>query len=374
MIIAINTLSLYKTKAGMGRYIVELVNRLPRDDPQNTYCFYVSQKNKSYFSFTEKNIIIKTISPLWYFPFLKILWEQIFLPFSLWRNNIQLYHSTGFTLPFFKPKKIKHVVTIADMTFFSHSIYHIWWKVWYFRYMIPYALKKADRVITISESTKEDILKMIKISSKKIKSIYLGVDAHLTPQKERGQQKRLEKYSITRPYILFVGMLEPRKNIMGLIRAYAQVKEKDSHHLVLVGKKGWKYEDIFMTVKELGLQNMVHFLGYVPDEDLSSLYSSATCFVYPSFYEGFGIPVLEAMACGCPVITSNNSSMKEIAGNAAVLIDPENKEAIADAIELVISNKKEQERMRKAGLLHVKKFRWETMAQETKNLYASVLH
>lgn len=358
----------------MGRYIVELVNRLPRDDPQNTYCFYVSQKNKSYFSFTEKNIIIKTISPLWYFPFLKILWEQIFLPFSLWRNNIQVYHSTGFTLPFFKPKKIKHVVTIADMTFFSHSIYHIWWKVWYFRYMIPYALKKADRVITISESTKEDILKMIKISSKKIKSIYLGVDAHLTPQKERGQQKRLEKYSITRPYILFVGMLEPRKNIMGLIRAYAQVKEKDSHHLVLVGKKGWKYEDIFMTVKELGLQNMVHFLGYVPDEDLSSLYSSATCFVYPSFYEGFGIPVLEAMACGCPVITSNNSSMKEIAGNAAVLIDPENKEAIADAIELVISNKKEQERMRKAGLLHVKKFRWETMAQETKNLYASVLH
>ncbi len=372
MNIAINTLSLYKTKAGMGRYIRELVNCLPLHDSQNTYYLYTSQKNEKYFTFAAKNICIKRVSPFWSFPFVKIIWEQVFLPFSLWKNNIHLYHSTGFSLPFFKPKKTKYVVTIADMTFFSHPEYHLWWKVWYFRYMIPRALKTADKVITISENTKEDILRMTKIPSEKVKTIYLGVDQQFSPQTKEFCKKIGEKYHITTPYILFVGMLEPRKNIIGLLHAYMQVKEKKGHDLVLVGKKGWKYEKIFETVKELGLQNSVHFLGYVSDEELPALYSAATCFVYPSFYEGFGIPVLEAMACGCPVITSNNSSMKEIAGNAAILIDPINKEAIKDAINRVLSDKKEQQQRRKAGLLRVKKFRWDTMAKETRELYASL--
>ncbi len=372
MNVAINTLSLYKTKAGMGRYIGELVNQLPVLDPQNIYSIYVSKKNKKYFTFVAKNIVVKTISTIWNVPFLKILWEQFFLPFSLWKNEINLYHSTGFTLPFFKPKKTKYVVTLADMTFSSHPEYHLWWKVCYFRYMIPRALKKADKVITISENTKNDIIKMIKISPEKIKTIYLGVDQQFSPQKKAFCKKIIKKYGLKTPYILFVGMLEPRKNIIGLLHAYALLKDRKEHELVIVGKKGWKYENIFETVKKLSLQNLVHFLGYVPDEELPALYSAATCFVYPSFYEGFGIPVLEAMACGCPVITSNNSSMKEIAGNAAVLVDPENKETIKDAIELILSHKKEQQRRRKAGLLHVKKFRWDVMAKQTKELYALI--
>lgn len=374
MNIAINTLSLYKTKAGMGRYIRELVNRLPALDPQHTYYLYISQKNKKYFNFEEKNVVVKTLSRFWSVHFLKLLWEQFFLPFSLWKHDIQLYHSTGFTLPFFKQKKTKYVVTIADMTFFSHPEYHLWWKVLYFRYMIPRALKKADTIITISDNTKNDILKMTNIPPEKIKTIYLGVDRQFSPLNRSVCKKIGEKYNIKTPYILFVGMLEPRKNIIGLLHAYALLKDKKGHELVIVGKKGWKCDEIFDTVKELGLQTVVRFLGYVPDEDLPALYSAATCFVYPSFYEGFGIPILEAMACGCPVITSNNSSMKEIAGNAALLIDPANKEEIKEAMELILSHKKEQQRRRRAGLLQVKKFCWETMAKQTKELYASLLH
>lgn len=371
MNIAINTLSLYKTKAGMGRYINELVNRLPPCDTQNTYYLYTSQKNNKYFTFAAKNTVVKTVSSLWCLPFSKILWEQFFLPWSLWKEDIQLYHSTGFTLPFFKPKKTKYLVTIADMTFVSHPEHHLWWKVLYFRYMIPRALKKADAIITISDNTKNDILKMTNIPPEKIKTIYLGVDRQFTPLNKSVCKKIGEKYNIKTPYILFVGMLEPRKNIIGLLHAYALLKNKKEHELIIVGKKGWKCDDIFNTVKELGLQNNVHFLGYVPDNELPALYSAATCFVYPSFYEGFGIPVLEAMACGCPVITSNNSSMKEIAGNAALLIDPKNEETIKNAMELILSHEKEQQRRRKAGLFQIKKFCWETMAKQTKKLYAS---
>ncbi len=353
----------------MGRYIVELTHSLPAFDPQNTYYIYVSKKNKSYFTLSEKNIVVKTISSFWCFLFFKIIWEQFFLPFSLWKNNVQLYHGTGFTLPFFKSKKMRYVVTIADMTFFSHPKYHTWWKVFYFQHMIPPTLKKADIVIAISENTKSDVMKMIKISPEKIKSIYLGVDEKFLPQQEKEYKEILKKYSIPKPYILFVGMLEPRKNLDGLLRAYAPLKERLNHHLIIVGKKGWKYEPIFETVKKLELQNHVHFLGYVPDEDVPALYSAATCFVYPSFYEGFGIPIIEAMACGCPVITSNNSSMKEIAGNAAILVDPYNITDIQNAIELLIADKAIRIKKRKEGIIQAKKFSWEKMVFKTKEVY-----
>ncbi len=371
MCIAINTLSLYKTKAGMGRYIVELANRVPKNDLENHYILYVSKQNKNYFDVDVKNVTIKEVAGIFAFPFLKILWEQLFLPFSLIKNKVDLYHATGFVLPFWKPKKITYIVTIADMTFFTHPQYHTWIKTVYFRVFIPPSLKKADAVLAISESTKKDIIAITKTDQEKIITTYLGVDSYFVPQKK--YQDVLKKYNIQQPYILFVGMLEPRKNIVGLLKAFSLVSDKKDHTLVIVGKKGWMYAEIFDLVKTLHLERYVLFTGYVSDEDLPAFYSGATCFVYPSFYEGFGIPIIEAMACGCPVITSNNSSLQEIAGEAAVLIDPKNVMQIAEAMQNLLKNKKEQKKRKNAGLRQAKRYKWELFANQMRETYINIL-
>ncbi len=370
MRIAINSLSLSKTKVGMGKYIAEIINNAPKSDPYNIYFIYVSEENKKYFNLSQENIRPVLVHKIWTRGLMRIIWEQLLLPFSLYWNKINIYHAPGFVLPIFKVnKKTKYIVTIADMTFFSHPEYHVYWKRKYFKYMIPISIKKADQVIAISENTKQDILQMIPVDKNKIVVTYLGYDAHFSRQNKLKKNPVLKKYIINFPYILFVGMLEPRKNIPSLIKAFAAIKEKKSHKLVIVGKKGWMYGEIFTLIQKLKIEEQVIFTGYLHDEDLPSLYSAATCFVYPSFYEGFGIPIIEAMACGCAVITSNNSSMKEIAGEAAILVDPYNVKEIQNAIELLIADKAIKRKKEKEGITQAKKFTWEKMILQTKEVY-----
>lgn len=372
MRIAINTLSLYKTKVGMGKYIVELVNRVPKTDTQNEYIIYLSKENEAYFDLCASNIKIKKVPRIFTYPFVKIIWEQLFLPFSMIKNNIDLYHATGFVLPLWKPTGIKFVVTIADMTFFTHKQYHTWFKKKYFSALIPASLKKADKIFAISENTKKDIIAMAKTNSEKIVTTYLGVDPIFMPKKKEEYLPVLAKYNLEQPYILYVGMLEPRKNIVGLIRAFSLLRKERKIKLVIIGKKGWMYDEIFSLVKSLHLEEKIIFTGYVPDDVLPAIYNAATCFVYPSFYEGFGFPVIEAMACGCPVITSNNSSLKEITGDAAILIDPENVNQIAEKIELILGSQEEREKRKKAGLKQAKKFKWDAFARKTREVYKNL--
>ena len=364
----------------MGKYIVELVNRVPKNDPENEYIIYVSSANKHFFNYSNisniskfsktslQNVKLKQVLGIFSNPILKIFWEQVILPFSLWKEKIDVYHAPGFALPFIHIKKMKNIVTIADMTFFSHAMYHTFLKKMYFKQVIPYSLKKAEKIITISENTKLDILKEFSISEKKIEPIYLGVDEIFSPREKEICISILKKYGVEQPYILFVGMLEPRKNIPGLINAFAALENKNQK-LVIVGKKGWLYEKIFAQVKKLNIENEVRFTGYVPDEDLPFFYSSATCFVYPSFYEGFGIPILEAMACGCPVITSKNSSMQEIAGDAALLINPNSVESITKAMERIMQSPKIQHELKEKAQKQAKKFNWDIMALKTIEVY-----
>lgn len=373
MNIAINTLPLYKTKVGMGRYVVELINRVPLSDQKNQYIIYISQENKTFFTIPTPNVTPQTVPALFTFPLLKIVWEQLFLPFSLRKNAVDLYHAPGFVLPFWKPKGMRYIVTIADMTFFTHLSYHTFFKKIYFQSCIPSSLKKADAIIAISENTKKDIIELQRINPEKIKVTLLGVDALFRPMTVQKYTATLKKYNIHGHYILFVGMLEPRKNVEGLLHAFSQLKDRKNHVLVIVGKKGWMYEKIFSLVKKLQLEQNVVFTGYVPDEELPALYSAATCFVYPSFYEGFGIPVLEAMACGCPVITSNNSSLKEIAGNAAFFIDPKNTEQIAEKIQVLLNSPKEREKRKDEGMKQAKKYTWDSFARRTKEIYHQVI-
>lgn len=383
MNIVINTLALNKIKAGMGNYIVNLVKEVIAADKkkENNYFIYISKRNKEYFTDAIIRIpgnVFFILVPNIFLNYLgKIFFEQCIIPLDLVRRKIDVYHSPGFSLPLLSlSNKTKNIVTIADMTFFSHSQHHMTLKNIYFRWIIPQSIKKADGVIAISESTKKDILSYIPSSQEKIRTIYLGVDQSFKKERNKSMQNIeeennvLKKYGIEKDYILYVGVLEPRKNIKGLLHAFAEVKKKNKKIcLVIVGKKGWKYESIFALVKELRLEADIIFTNYVIDKDLYFLYARAICFCYPSFYEGFGLPVLEAMTVGCPVITSDNSSLKEIAKDACILIDPYNKNEITCALKDIINDKKLRNELKIKGKKRANDFSWQKMAQETLCLY-----
>jgi glycosyltransferase involved in cell wall biosynthesis len=227
--------------------------------------------------------------------------------------------------------------------------------------LLGLALKNSEKVIAVSNSTKNDCIKFFDVKPKKIEVVHLAAHNRFRVIEDRKETiSKIKKYNLSSDYILFVGTLEPRKNIEGLIRAYKELQNnKNFPILVIVGKKGWYFEGIFNLVKKLNLEEKVILTGYVKDEDLPYLYNGACFFVYPSFYEGFGLPVLEAMACGCPVITSNISSLPEVAGGSAVLVDPNNEDGLSEAMSDLYKNKELRKKLKEEGLLHAKNFSWQ---------------
>lgn len=372
MNIAINTLSLNRTKAGMGNYIWNLVNCLASIDRKNGYYIFVSDRNKHLFDIKRGNFKIIKVGRRFSEGPLRFLWEQFALPKCIKKLDIDILHSPGFVIPFFS--KAKNVLTIADLTFIKYPRVHTLIKQKYFGWLIPHSIKKSDRVISISESTKKDILELIDTNPEKIDVIHLAHGKEFNMKNKKNAKNALKtKYGIKPPFLLFVGMIEPRKNLGGVLMALANLKKEGMpHKIVIVGKKGWKYKGVFKTIRELKLGDNVVFTGYVPDADLPIFYNSAEVFMYPCLYEGFGIPILEAMACGCPVITSNISSMPEVAGNAAILVNPESVEEIKQAMKRVISDSKLRADMIRKGMINVKRFNWEKTARETLEVYNSL--
>jgi glycosyltransferase involved in cell wall biosynthesis len=225
----------------------------------------------------------------------------------------------------------------------------------------------------VSINSKRDIQNIYKISENKISVIGEGVDNRFKTISNKQLLDRVrKKYHLPKRFILFVGTIEPRKNLPLLLSAFAKIKDKFGIKLIVVGKLGWKYENIFNTASQLKIKNDFIFTGFVEDNDLPAIYNLAKVFVYPSYYEGFGLPVLEAMACGCPVITSSTSSLSEIVGNAAILINPTNIKDITEVILKIVSNKKLKLELIKQGLKQVKKFNWQNCAKKTLNVYQSL--
>jgi glycosyltransferase involved in cell wall biosynthesis len=263
-----------------------------------------------------------------------------------------------------------------DMTWFTHAEKHTFIKRLYFRAFIPNSVRRSTRVIAISQSTKADIVGLLGIPSDKIVVTYIGVDhKFFRVQRNRTQlEDSLKDFGLNPGYILYVGKLEPRKNLVRLIRAYDQSKNTiGKRKLVLCGSKGWGYTEIYSIVERLGLRDQVIFTGYVPDKSLPIIYNGADVFVYPSLYEGFGIPVLEAMACGVPAITSNLSSLPEVVGNAGVLVDPYSTDAIGEALIDLLRHDDRRSELSELGLYRAKEFTWERMARETLRVYQQCL-
>jgi len=242
--------------------------------------------------------------------------------------------------------------------FTKHDLYQLvnWTK---------YSAKQAKKIFTISNFSRDDIIKTYGKNPKDVVTTYLGIKQLSGVEHQKLSMEELKKkFGIDSGYILFVGTLQPRKNIAKLIEAFAEIKDKQIK-LVIVGKKGWLWEEILESPKKYNVAERVKFLDFVGDEDLPSLYKNATCFILPSLYEGFGLPVLEAMKYGCPVLISDVSSLPEVGGDAAVYFDPTNADDIAQKIDQVISDEKTRKEMIGKGYNQVKKFSWEKTAKET---------
>lgn len=267
------------------------------------------------------------------------------------------------------------VVTIHDLSFeffphlFSPRDYLVLSR------LVPYSARRAAKVITVSENSKRDIMRRYRLPEERIAVTYEGADDRFKPlQDEAGLEAIKRKYEIVGRFILALGNLEPRKNLGRLVEAYGALRRggRIEHKLVVVGRARWRESELYRVVRERGLVGEVIFTGYLPQEDLPLLYNAADLFLFPSLYEGFGLPPLEAMACGTPVIASNSSSLPEVVGDAGLLVDPHDTSAIAQAIDDLLTRPDRRSELSAKGLRRAALFSWHKMAQETLEIYHEV--
>jgi glycosyltransferase involved in cell wall biosynthesis len=289
------------------------------------------------------------------------------------KQSLTLVHDPTGTAPLMLCP-VKRLITIHDvfpLSFPGHStaLENIIYRFW-----LPYAVKHVDALITDSLQSKSDIQKFLHVSCEKITVIPLSAAKHFKGLAPLEINQVLTCYGITQPYILYVGSIEPRKNLLRLLAAFSLLCQwSPKFKLVIVGSPNlWKSSPAAQFAEQKGLNDRVYFTGYVPDADLPALYNGADLFCFPSLYEGFGLPVLEAMACGTPVITSNTSSLPEIAGDAALLIDPYNIDAITAAMRRILEDSTLAQDLREKGLARARQFSWEKTAHQTLVVYEKV--
>lgn len=306
-------------------------------------------------------------------PIVRIVWEQIIQPFALRRARVDLLHALAFAGPL--TLAIPWVVTIYDLSFIRYPESFNTANRIYLTWAVRNSLRRADRVIAISESTRRDLVERFGGSREKVCVVYCGTDPSFSPKRDPQELEELRaQRHLPEKMILFVGTIEPRKNVARLVRAFARAKRAAHlpHRLVLVGARGWKYHEVDAVVEQAGIADDVMFAGYVHQQELPAWYRAAELFVYPSLYEGFGLPPLEAMACGTPVVTSNAASLPEVVGNAALVVAPDDEVALADAIVRGLTDRAQREEMIARGFAQAAQFSWARAARETAEVYRAV--
>jgi glycosyltransferase involved in cell wall biosynthesis len=301
----------------------------------------------------------------------KLYWPNVTLPAHAAADRFDLVHCTT---PYgtFRKTGYRNIITVCDVTPLLFPEAHGRMNVWHHRYALPAILGRADRIVTISEASKLDIIRHYRVSEKKISVTLLAADEKFCPIPAGTPSPAI--HDLPRPYILNVGTLEPRKNLAGLVRAFAAARSKGMlHTLIISGAPGWGRSPLADLIQELALDDVVIFTGFVEDDDLPHLYAGADFFVYPSLYEGFGLPVLEAMACGTPVITSNVSSLPEVAGAAALLIDPCSTAELSGAMLRLAGDETIRRQLSIKGLERAGHFSWEQTSEQTWQIYHEVI-
>ena len=336
-------------QTGVSRYITQLLDHLPAH-------------------LTEDDLLFVATNPAGAAPpppVRRILWEQTLLPIRARRERWDVLHCPVNVLPLIVP--CASVVTIHDTAFLAAPETMTWARQRYLRTQIARSIRQADQVLTVSRATADDLMRAFDVPADRITVTPLAADARFRPATPNALDHFRRQHDLHRPYILSVGTREPRKNIARLVRAFARIASTVAHDLVLVGPAGWLESELDEAIRNLPapVRARIRLTGFVPDDDLPLWYAAADVFAYPALHEGFGLPVLEAMACGVPVVTSNTSSLPEIAGDAALLVDPLDERALADAIARVIGDDPLAEDLRRRGRARARHFSWDETARLT---------
>ncbi len=371
MHIGIDAHAIGAQQGGNETYIRNLIKSLAEVDGENRYTIYLANAGaaalwRDGFANQFKNFTVRLLPPPT--PLVRV---PVFLAYELLRRPVDVLHVQYTAPPFCR---VPVVVTIHDLAFEHLPETFTRRGSFQLKLTVRRTAKKAARIATVSEYSRQDLLRTYHLPPEKVVVTYNGIEPHFTPQpKSPGESSEIrQRFGIARDFLLAVGSLQPRKNLVRLIRAYAKLRNENENftrQLVIVGRKLWLADEIFAEVQKQRWAEDVILTGYVADEDLPALYRSASAFVYPSLFEGFGLPPLEAMACGAPVVTSDTSSLPEVTGDAALLIDPHDEQSLANALIEVVNNKPLRASLREKGIAQAGKFTWREAAEKTLRLY-----
>ncbi|RJQ33529.1 MAG: glycosyltransferase family 1 protein [Actinobacteria bacterium] len=351
-------------RTGVGNYIYNLVNNLCDIGQENQYQLYfnyVRPKENPFIGFNQ----VKNRFPVKFSRYL-----NKFFPIEICTGKVDIFHGPNYFVP--QKTKAKRVVTIHDLGFILYPDAMLGNDASYYLKKVPKLIEESDHVITISKSTKKDLIEQLGVAKEKISVTHMAAGEDFKPIDDKRRLKTtLNKYQLPDKYLLAVATLEPRKNISTLVKALSVLKKskKLTQKLVVVGGSGWKSDSLSKEIKEYGLEDEIIFPGFIGQEDLPFIYNACSLFLFPSIYEGFGIPLLEALSCGKPCISSNTSSMPEVAGDAAILIDPLDANSWADNIVDLLENPAKEEDLSKKALIQTQKFSWQKTAKQTLLVY-----
>lgn len=362
MNIAINTRFLLKDRLeGIGWFTHETMKRITRNHPEHRFYFFFDRKFPDEFIFSE-NIQPLILHPQSRHPVLWYWWFEYSVPKALRKVKADLFISTDGFLSL--KTDVKTLLVIHDIAF-DHFPDHVGFTTRkYLHHYSPLFAKRADRIATVSEFSKQDIIKTYGIAPEKIDVVYNGAKENYKPHSASEIKSVLEKFGLSNPYFIYAGAIQPRKNVANLLLAFEEFKKKKPGkiQLVIAGRKAWQFEDVMQTHQRMQFKDDVKFTGHLSTDELSKLISGAHAMVYVSRFEGFGIPLIEAMNCGTPVITSNVSSMPEVAGDAALLVDPDSVNEIAKAMGKISGNESLRKNLIAKGNLQKQKFSWDKTA------------
>jgi glycosyltransferase involved in cell wall biosynthesis len=360
-------------RRGIGNYVYNFLQELAKLESQNKFILYADSKDVTYAIPNDSRFILKVIGPKFY-----PLWEQIVLPIHAIRDNLDILHCPANAGPLLLSSKIRLILTIHDVMYMlpssalpsSPSLYQNIGRK-YLSWIVPLAVKDAAALITVSNYSKTDIIKYFTIDENKIFVIHEAAGKNFKKNMDGITLPVIENLNIPDRFIMAFGAIDPRKNTSRIIDAFEHFINltKSDHQLIVVGLPQSEKNHFTKQVQKLGISSNVTFLGFVSEDELIALYNRAEIMLYPSLYEGFGVPILEAMACGTPVIGSTSASIPEIAGNAAVLIDPTNLEQLYSSIHKLSSNKKLRDELSSKGFIQANKFSWSKLAVETLSVY-----
>jgi glycosyltransferase involved in cell wall biosynthesis len=357
----------YYQQGGISQYIQYLIRELPHIDQTNRYLILHSRKDGRNLAEGANQRRAVCWTPAHH------RLERLALAVEAFPRRLDLLHSPDFIPPY--KVGYRSVITIHDLTFLHYPDFLTAESRRYYNGQIEAAVACADHIMTDSEATRIDVIDLLGVPPDKVTTVLLGLSEHFKPASDEEIERVRRVHQLSHEYILFVGTFEPRKNLAGLLRAYAQLRTdlKDAPALVIAGRRGWLYEEIFALSEELKHGAHLAWVENVPFGDLPALYSGAQVLCLPSFYEGFGFPPLEAMACGTPAVVADRASLPEVVGEAGVLVDPDDPASIAEGLRRVLADSDYAERLRQRGFKQAARFNWRETAQRVLSIYQQVL-